>query len=302
MGLTRAGEAHAEWIAQLLLRGGPALECGYTPTDCWRARDLLAAAAPHMSDESRGAVETLVGTFVPQWEAGDPGSAGAGAFTLLTAVGEQLSEAGYERVRQLSVKLGRLDPGDAAGVHRRLARRTDQSGRRAHARLALVQRHAQAQERRGRGGDDPGRARRSARAGGGAAARGRPGAAALPALRAQDRREVQPRLSRRDPARSRGELRERRSGARSPGRPSRDRARRARALACRAPHAPGRAGTRRPRRSHAGRRRARDQRGSVRPGAGREARRAGRDDGADPALRRPRREGARGRPRASWPG
>lgn len=115
--VTAAGAAHAEWAAELILRGGPALESGYNDSHYWRTRELLRATGPHMSEESFTAVETLVASFEPEWERTHPPARGHTAFVLMSGLPEErLSEAGRRRLGELRRKFERDQPAGPQGI------------------------------------------------------------------------------------------------------------------------------------------------------------------------------------------
>src|SRR5207244_6116661 len=70
--LAASGAAHADWAADLLLRGGAALRAGYSGSYYWRTRELLLATSPHMSDENFAAIEALAARYEPEWEKQHP--------------------------------------------------------------------------------------------------------------------------------------------------------------------------------------------------------------------------------------
>jgi hypothetical protein len=115
--VTAAGAAHAEWAAELILRGGPALESGYHDSHYWRTRELLRVTGPHMSQESFAAVETFVAGFLPAWEQTHLPARGRTAFVLLSGLPEdRLSEAGRRKLGELRRKFEREEPEGPQGI------------------------------------------------------------------------------------------------------------------------------------------------------------------------------------------
>ena len=82
--LTATGPAHADWAADLLLRGGPALRSGYSGSYHWRTRELLHATSPFMSADRFAAVEELAISYESEWEKGHAPSRGHSSFMLLS--------------------------------------------------------------------------------------------------------------------------------------------------------------------------------------------------------------------------
>jgi hypothetical protein len=91
--LAAAGKAHADWAADLLLRGEFALEAGYSDGHYWITRELIKATSPHMDGERFARLEDFIRSYVPAWEKREPRFRGHAAFTLLSALDpERLSE------------------------------------------------------------------------------------------------------------------------------------------------------------------------------------------------------------------
>jgi hypothetical protein len=115
--LTAAGPAHADWSASLVLRGGAALESGYSGSDYWRTRELLRATAPHMAASNFEAVERLVVDFTSDWERRSPDARGHASFVLSSALPEsRMSDSAQRRLGELRRKFGRDQPEPPQGV------------------------------------------------------------------------------------------------------------------------------------------------------------------------------------------
>lgn len=115
--LAAAGAAHADWAAELLLRGGPALRAGYSGSYYWRTRELLLATSQHMSDENFAAVEALAVGYEPEWEKQHPPSRGEASFVLLSGLAEtRLSEAGRRKLGEHRRKFNRDQPEPPRGI------------------------------------------------------------------------------------------------------------------------------------------------------------------------------------------
>jgi hypothetical protein len=115
--LAAAGASHADWAAELLLRGDAALRAGYSGSYYWRTRELLFATSPHMSDDNFGAVEALAVHYEPDWEKQHPPSRGEASFVLLSGLAEaRLSEAGRRKLGELRRKFNRDQPEQPRGI------------------------------------------------------------------------------------------------------------------------------------------------------------------------------------------
>ena len=66
--LIAAGPAHAGLAGDLLLRGGPALESGYSDDYRWTTRQLIQATASYMSDDRYERLEGLLLAYAPDYE------------------------------------------------------------------------------------------------------------------------------------------------------------------------------------------------------------------------------------------
>jgi hypothetical protein len=115
--LVAAGEAHANWAAELLLRGEYALEAGYGDDPYWTTRELLQATSPHMDDALFASVEEVLVAHAPEWERRTPKARGHASFTLLSAMDEaRLSALGRARLRELRDKFQRHEPKPPRGI------------------------------------------------------------------------------------------------------------------------------------------------------------------------------------------
>jgi hypothetical protein len=115
--LAASGAAHADWAADLLLRGGPALRSGYSGSHHWRSRELLRATSPFMSDQRFKAVETLAISYETEWESGHAPSRGHSSFMLLSGLDEsRLSEAGRRRLGEHRRKFEQEQPEQPVGI------------------------------------------------------------------------------------------------------------------------------------------------------------------------------------------
>lgn len=115
--LSANGEAFAEWAAELVLRGGPALRSGYSGSSYWRTRELLRATSVHMSDEDFAAVEALAMDYVPEWEKSHPPSRGQASFELLSGLEEaRLSKTGKHKLGEWRRKFDRDQPEMPRGI------------------------------------------------------------------------------------------------------------------------------------------------------------------------------------------
>lgn len=115
--LRAAGASHADWAAELLLRGGPALESGYSDDYRWTTRQLIEVTASHMSDERYERLEAMLIEYVPDYERSNPRSRGHGSFTLLSAVPEErLSPRGLHELNVLRRKFERDAPEPPRGI------------------------------------------------------------------------------------------------------------------------------------------------------------------------------------------
>jgi hypothetical protein len=115
--LASAGPVHADWAAELLMRGEFAVEAGYSDGHYWVTRELLKATSPHMSDESFEQVEAFLRGYVPEWEQREQRFGGHAAFTLLSAVDpERLSHEGTAMLETLRRKFGSEEPVAPRGI------------------------------------------------------------------------------------------------------------------------------------------------------------------------------------------
>ncbi len=115
--LAASGASHADWAADLLLRGGPALRSGYSGSYYWRSRELLRATSRFMSDERFAAIETVAASYEPEWESGHAPSRGHSSFVLLSGLDEsRLSETGRRRLGEHRRKFEREQPEQPVGI------------------------------------------------------------------------------------------------------------------------------------------------------------------------------------------
>jgi hypothetical protein len=115
--LAAAGAAHADWAADLLLRGGPALRAGYSGSYYWRTRQLLLSTGAHMSDGRFAAVEALAIAYEPEWEKSHPPSRGETSFVLLSGLPQaRLSESGRRKLGEHRRKFKRDEPEEPRGI------------------------------------------------------------------------------------------------------------------------------------------------------------------------------------------
>jgi hypothetical protein len=115
--LGAAGAAHADWAADLLLRGEFALEAGYSDGHYWVTRELLKATSPYMDAERFRHVEEFIRNYVPEWEERESRARGHAAFTLLSALDpEGVSEDGREMLNSLREKFERPEPEAPRGI------------------------------------------------------------------------------------------------------------------------------------------------------------------------------------------
>lgn len=100
--LTAAGAAHADWAAELLLRGGWTLRAGYSGNPYWRTYELLVAISGHFDDQAFAAIEELVSNYKSDWELTNPRARPESTFVLLSGLTEaRLSEQGRRRLGEL---------------------------------------------------------------------------------------------------------------------------------------------------------------------------------------------------------
>lgn len=115
--LRHSGAHYADWAGQLLLRGGPALESGYSDNPYWTTRQLLEATTPHMGEDLYNRLEALLLEYAPEWERKNLRFRGHASFTLLSAISaERLSEAGARRLAELQRKFERDEPEAPRGI------------------------------------------------------------------------------------------------------------------------------------------------------------------------------------------
>ncbi|MGF9757650.1 hypothetical protein AAII07_20870 [Microvirga sp. 0TCS3.31] len=113
--LAASAPVYADWAAELLLAGGPRLECGYGSDFQRVTRELIEAVAPYLCENTHLQLEDLVRDLQSEWE--NKHSRGYRAFELLTALEEsRLTPEGTKRLGEYQRKFGRDKPGPARGV------------------------------------------------------------------------------------------------------------------------------------------------------------------------------------------
>lgn len=107
--LIRGASNFPEWAAELLLEGGPRLDCGYASDADWVARELARAIAPLVSAETHGKLEALFRDLRNPYESRE--SSGHTAFTFLSALDQnRLTPEGRKRLEEYRRKFKRDEP------------------------------------------------------------------------------------------------------------------------------------------------------------------------------------------------
>lgn len=113
--MTSAPATFAEQAFDLLSQGGRRLKCGYASDSHWVARSLVAAIAPHLSDESHQRLEDLFRDLQNAWER--PRWRGRAAFSFLSALdADRLTQTGIRRLGEYQRKFGSTEPAPPTGV------------------------------------------------------------------------------------------------------------------------------------------------------------------------------------------
>ncbi|WP_426225741.1 hypothetical protein [Pseudarthrobacter sp. DSP2-3-2b1] len=113
--LTAGATNFADWAATLILDGGARLDCGYMSDPGWAARELVQAAAPHLSDEIHRQLEDQFRDLRHKHESRH--SFGRSAFTFLSALEEhRLSPTGARRLGEYRRKFQEDAPSKPRGI------------------------------------------------------------------------------------------------------------------------------------------------------------------------------------------
>jgi hypothetical protein len=113
--LTAAAPNLSEEAAELILRGGPHLQCGYTADPHWATRDLVQAISPHVNDQTFVRLENLLRDLRNPYDTGR--WFGHTAFKFLSALdSRRLSNLGARRLEEYRRKFKVDEPSAPRGA------------------------------------------------------------------------------------------------------------------------------------------------------------------------------------------
>ncbi len=118
-GFLGAPEALAQVAASYLLGDKRRLRAGYMDDAHWAARELLGAIFPHLTEEHRRHIETVLMSYYTHWERSADGlqASGHSQFVLLSGISPTLlSDEGQHRLAELQRKFEREQPSPPRGI------------------------------------------------------------------------------------------------------------------------------------------------------------------------------------------